>query len=37
MLLDAARMRRRDRLTEHTAVTDALPRFASGVARASAL
>jgi len=37
MLLDAARMRRRDRLVEKTAVVGALPRFASGVARASAL
>lgn len=37
MLLDAARMRRRDRLVERTAVIDALPRFVSGVARASAL
>jgi trehalose 6-phosphate synthase len=37
MLLDAARMRRRDRLVERTAVPYALPRFASGVARASAL
>ncbi|MGH7656147.1 MAG: alpha,alpha-trehalose-phosphate synthase (UDP-forming) [Gemmatimonadaceae bacterium] len=37
MLLDAARMRRRDRLVERTAVTDALPRFASGAARAAAL
>jgi trehalose 6-phosphate synthase len=37
MLLDAARMRRRDRLVERTAVTDALPRLASGIARASAL
>ena len=38
MLLDAARMRRRDRLVEtHGGHLDALPRFASGVARASAL
>jgi trehalose 6-phosphate synthase len=37
MLLDAARMRRRDRLVERTSLTARLPRFASGVARASAL
>jgi trehalose 6-phosphate synthase len=37
MLMDAAHMRRRVRLIEHTVVNDGLPRFTSGVARASAL
>jgi trehalose 6-phosphate synthase len=37
MLMDAAHMRRRVRLIERTVVNDGLPRFASGVARASAL
>ena len=37
LLLDAARMRRRDRLVERTSIGDGLPRIASGVTRAAAL
>ncbi len=37
MLLDAARIRRREHLVERTAVPDALPRFANGIARVAAL